>query len=236
MSAADKAAQVERIKRDYDEVRAKASAEFSAAGANFPGGLNAFLRQLALLEREKHEDFAALLDPRELEDLEMRETTAGQTVARVLGDTNATEEQKRQAFRLQREFENEFALTFDLSPVALLERERERVITQQKVEAVLGEALFGSWLRGEGPEFAEMTDFAARQGLPADAALNLWRAKNDLTIKRLELAAQTNLTPEQLRSAQEATTREAERRVSAILGAGAMESARREAVGWLPRK
>src|SRR6185503_5624018 len=116
---------------------------------NFPGGLNAFLRQLALLEREKHEDFAALLDPRELEDLEMVDTTAGQTVSRVLGDTNATEEQKRQAFRLQREFENKFALTFDLTPPALLTRERERIVTQEKVRAVLGDDLFSSWLRSE---------------------------------------------------------------------------------------
>lgn len=235
-SAADKAARVDQIKRDYDEVRAKVAAEFSAAGGNFPGGLNAYLRQLALLERAKHEDLAAVLDERELEDLEMRETNAGQTVTRVLGDTNATEEQKREAFRLQREFENEFALTFDLTPAALLARERVRIVTQEKVHALLGDALFASWLRAEGPEFGQMTEFAARQGLPPDAALNLWRARNDLTIQRLELAARTDLTPEQRRAAQEALTAEADRRISAILGAGALESARQEAMGWLPRK
>jgi len=45
----EKAARVEQIKRDYDDVRTKAAAEYSAAGRDFPGGLNGFLRQLTLL-------------------------------------------------------------------------------------------------------------------------------------------------------------------------------------------
>ena len=73
LSPAEKAARVAQIRRDYDEIRAKTSADFAAAGTSYPGGLNAFLRQLALLEREKRRDFAAVLDPGELEDLEMKE-------------------------------------------------------------------------------------------------------------------------------------------------------------------
>jgi hypothetical protein len=236
LTAAEKQARIEQIKRDYTEVRNKASAEFAAAGANFPGGLNAFLRQLALLEREMHEDYAAFLEPHELEDLEMRDTTAGQLVQRVLGDTPASEEKRREAFRLYRAFENEFALTFDLTPPALLARERERIATQEKIRSTLGDQLFGSWLRGEGPEFGQMTEFAARHGLPPDAPLNLWRARNDLTIRRLELATQPGLTPDALRQAQELLTRQAEARVLAIIGSGALETARQEALGWLPRK
>jgi hypothetical protein len=236
LSAAEKQARVEQIKKDYTELRAKAAAEFAAAKGNFPGGLNAFLRQLALLEREMHNDFAAFLEPRELEDLEMRDTTAGQLVQRVLGDTTATEEQRREAFRLHRGFENQFALTFDLTPPALLARERERLATQEKIHAALGDQLFGSWLRGEGPEFGQMSEFVARHGLSQDAALNLWRARNELTLRRLELAAQATLTGDALRQAQEVVTRQAEARILAILGAGALESARREALGWLPRK
>jgi hypothetical protein len=47
---------IARIESDYDEIRAKAAADYAAAGKAFPGGLNAFLRQLALLEREKGAD------------------------------------------------------------------------------------------------------------------------------------------------------------------------------------
>ena len=49
--SADQAARIEKIRRDYEEIRTKMSADFSAAGDKFPGGLNAFLKQLALLEQ-----------------------------------------------------------------------------------------------------------------------------------------------------------------------------------------
>jgi hypothetical protein len=236
LSAAEKSAKVAQIRRDYDEIRAKASADFAAAGTSYPGGLNAFLRQLALLEREKRGDLAAVLDPGELEDLEMTESTSGQLVQRRLANSAATEAQRREVFRAERQFEDEYALTFDLTPPALLERERRRFATEEKVRAVLGDALFVQWLRGEGPEFAQITDFITQQGLPADAALNLWHAKTDLTIRRLEVAARPGLTPEVRRQLQDQLTRQAEDRVMAILGPGAMQIAKQQVLGWLPRK
>jgi hypothetical protein len=234
-SPEEKAARVAQIRRDYDDIRAKASAEFAAAGTNYPGGLNAFLRQLALLEREKRRDLAAVLEPGELEDLEMRESTAGQLVQRLLENSAATEAQRREVFRAQRQFEDAYALTFDLTPTALLERERMRFATQEKIRAVLGDAVFLEWLRGEGPDLAQMTEFTRQQGLPADAALNLWHAKTDLTIRRLEVAVRPGLTPEMTRQLQDQITRQAEDRVFAILGPGGMEAAKRQVLGWLPR-
>ncbi|MFM9079696.1 MAG: hypothetical protein ACKOTE_06090, partial [Opitutaceae bacterium] len=120
LSADEKRARVERIKRDYDDVRTRAAADYSAAAGSFPGGLDAFLRQLALLEREKRADLASVLTPAELDELELVEANAGQTVRRALNGSGATEAQVRTVFRLEREFEDRFALVFDLSPAALL--------------------------------------------------------------------------------------------------------------------
>jgi hypothetical protein len=198
--------------------------------------LNGFLRQLALLEREKRQDFAAVLNAQELEELEMRETSAGQLVQRLLGNTTASERQRLEVFRLQQAFEDQFALTFDLSPPSLYARETSRLATQEKIRALLGDALFGAWLAGEGAEFSQIKDFATRQNLPGDAALNLWRARNDLTIRRLEITARPGLSNDQRRAAHDLVMREAEARVVAILGPGAMEVAKQEVLGWLPRK
>lgn len=231
-----KAVQIARIKRDYEEIRTKASAEYTAAGPTFPGGLNAFLRQLALLEREKRRDFAAILSPRELEELEVRETTAGQLVQRMLADTSATEEQRRAVFHLQQDFDDRYSLTFDTSPAALLERERTRVETQEKIRTELGDQLFPAWLRAEGTEFAYMASFVTQQGLPSSAALELWRTKNDFTLRRLEITAQSNLTLEQSRIAHAEVARQTQARVMSILGPGAMQAAGHEVLGWLPRK
>lgn len=234
-TAADKAARVAKIKHDYDEIRAKSSAEYAAAGTAFPGGLNAFLRQLALLEREKRADLAKVLTARELEDLEMSETTAGQLVDRLLGPTNATVEQRRTVFQLQRAFEDQFALTFDLTPRALFEREAARQRTQEQIRAVLGDDLFGSWLFAEGEDYALWVAFAARNTLPDTAPLDLWRAKSDYTRRRLELAAQ-NAPPEQLRIARAALAQEIESRVMQIVGPAVLQSSRTTILSWLPKR
>ncbi len=231
----EKAARIAKIKRDYDDIRAKTSADYSAAGANFPGGLNAFLRQLALLEREKRADFAKVLTPRELENLEMSETSAGQMVDRLLGSTNATVEQRRTVFQLQRTFEDQFALTFDLTPRALAERETARQQTQEKIRAVLGDDLFGSWLFAEGEDYGLWVAFAARNKLSESVPLDLWQAKNEYTRRRLELAAQ-KLSPDQLKSAQALLAQETEARVLQIVGASVLQSARGNVLSWLPKR
>ena len=236
LSPAEKAARVDQIKRDYEEVRTKASADYAAAGAAFPGGLNAFLRQLALLEREKHADLAAILTERELEDLEMRDTTAGQLVQKLLGDTAATDEQRRAAFRIQRAFDDQFALTFDLSPATLLKREAARQGTQRGINVVLGsDDLFTAWMRGEGPDYANFRAFAAQQGLPTDTANQLWRVKDDYTIRRLDVSVQPGLSPEQLQAAQAAVTEATRARVLGILGPAAFQADGNDVLGWLPK-
>jgi len=236
LSAAEKATLVDQIKRDYDEIRAKAAADYAAAGTAFPGGLSAFLRQLALLEREKRADFATVLSPRELEDLELRESTAGQLVQRFLGDTVASEEQRRAVFRLQRNFDDKFALTFDVSPPILFQRESERQATQRAISQALGnEELFGAWLRGEGSDYTTFRGFVAQQGLPVNAAIELWAAKNDFTLRRLELAAQPQLSADQIRSAQAALVQESLSRVLGILGPAGLQAAGPDVLGWLPR-
>lgn len=235
LTAEEKAAQVARIKRDYDEVRTKVAAEYTAAGGKFPGGLNAFLRQLALLEREKRKDYAALLSPRELEDVEYRETTAGQLVQRLLGGTAATEEQRRAAFRLQLEFDDRFALIFDLSAPALLERETARQQVQEKIRGVLGDELFAAWLKGEGADFERFQKFVAEQRLAKTQAYELWELKNEYVRRRLELNTQ-RLPPEQLKGLKDGLTRETQARVVGVLGPGAAEVAKSEVLGWLPAK
>ncbi len=233
-SAAEKSARADKIRRDYDEITKKISADYATAGDTFPGGLSAYLRQLALLQREKHADLAALLTPRELEDLEMHDTNAGQSVQRLLGDSSATDEQRRAVFHLQQEFEDEFALTFDLTPAALLARETERVATQEKIRSALGDDLFGAWLRGEGADYAAFAALAQQQGLASSVPLELWQAKSDFTLARLQLKARTDLSAAQSADAERALASQTLTRVTSLIGPAASTDAGRAALSWLP--
>ncbi len=231
--AAEKKARIEKIKKDYDDLALKLGAEFSAAGAAFPGGFNAYLRQLALLEREKRNDFAAILTPLELENLELAETRAGKMVQQRLGETSASEDQRREVFRLQREFDDKFALIFDLAPAALAKREAERLEVQDRILAHVGPEMSAAWLRGEGPEFAPMAEFVQQQGLPPDRAIELWRVKSRLMLRNLEIAAQPNLPAAQQAAQRNAAAVAARNQVLGIVGSGALDSAPSGVFGWL---
>lgn len=226
----EKAARVAAILSDYEAMRNKASAEHEALGDHFPGGLNAFLRQLVLLEREKRVDLATVLTPGELEDHELRESPAGHIVQELLGQSAASDEQRRAAFRLQLEFDDRFALSFDSTPRAALERERARVDLQEKILVALGESLFATWLRGEGEEYGHFSNFAAQRQLPSTTALELWRIKNDYTLRRLELSAGSELSSAAHRELVDATTA----RIQALLGPIALHHAGPELTNWLP--
>lgn len=152
LTAAEKAARVEKIRADYDAIRkgvADELAAVSAASAAGPGPFGetrVFLRRLVLLQREERNDLAQVLDARELEDFELRESPAGQLVAARLGATAATEEQRRAVFRIEREFDERFGFVFDLAKEALAERQELRKETDARIRVVLGEELFRTWM------------------------------------------------------------------------------------------
>ncbi len=231
--SADKLERLAKIRRDYDEIRMKMSAEFAAAGDKYPGGLNAFLKQLALLEREMHADFAAALTPAELEDYEMAESTTGKALAGRFGAVATSEEQRRTLFRWQKEFDDRFALVFDVTPGALVERVKVQQAMREKVRAMLGDEDYAKWLQAEDATYAGMRTLALQQGLSTKAVSELWRAKDEWTQRKLEIAAQPGLTPEQRTAMHASLVLQTRARVSALLGVDIL-TAGHEALVWLP--
>jgi len=228
--AALKAERVKKILHDYEDIQAKMAADYGAAGQSFPGGLNAFMQQLALLEREKRADLAKVMAPQELEDYEISDTAAGQRMRTLLDGTAAAEEQRRAAFRAELEFNDQYGYTLDVSPAALHARETARQATQEKVRAVLGDELFGQWLQRDDPGYAGIVAWVRQQSLGDTAALALWRVKNDYMARKLEIEAQPDDTTEMRRAA---ALEEARAKASAIAGPAALESATTDVVGWL---
>lgn len=236
LTPAEKAARVEKIQRDYDEIRAKIGADYTAAGALYPESVPAFLRQLALLEREKRADLAKVLTTEEFEELEWRETAAGKRVRELLDDTGATDAQRSAVFRLQRDYDERFALSFDVTPSALWERETARQETQEKIRLVLRDALFAAWLRGDGEAYAMFSDYVARKNLPGTVALELWRIRNDYTRQQLGLRADMTATVDQKSAAQAALAEQTEARVAIFVGREAVDQDRAGILGWLPAR
>lgn len=234
--AATKAERIAQIEDDYDQLTAAILGGLGADAKENAGPSDTFLRQLALLEHEKRRDLAAVLGPREFEELEFKESKAGRRVNRLLGDTSATEDQRRAVFRVQREFELQFDQVYDATPRAYFEREQARQQTQEKIRAVLGEELFGSWVTGEGELDAQVVTFAAEHGVSPHIARDLRRTRDDYTLRVLALRATQDLPRDQLAAAKRQLAAEALARATAILGPALYQTARAELLNWLPQE
>jgi hypothetical protein len=217
-------AHVAQIKKDYEEMMTKFAAEFSVEGKDFPGGLNGYLRQLALLEREKWKDIAAIVSPRELEDLQMQDTHAGKEVQRLLGDTAAAGGARRAVVRVQAEFDDKWALTFDPAPATLLARQSDWLAAEEKILGLLGPDLFGAWLRGDGFDVAQASTWGAQHGAGPEFALNQWRLQNEFVLARLQISAQ-GLPPDEAQAKLTALVEHMHERAVAVFGSVVVEAA-----------
>jgi len=137
---------------------------------------------------------------------------------------------------LQREYEDRFALTYDNSPQGLYERVAARQQLQERVRTVLGDELFGSWLFGEGEDYALMVAFASRHSLAPTVPFEVWRVKNEYTLRRLEIAAQPGISSDQVRALQAALAQQIEARLVSILGPGPLQAGRSNVLGWAPKR
>jgi len=178
LSVAEKAARVEKIRRDYEEMTARFAAEFTAAG----------------------------------------------------------DELKHAVFRIRKEFDDKYALIFDLSPAALLARETERQAAQEKILAVLGPELSFAWLREEGPDFQEIATFVGQQNLGRETALEVWRIRNEVTRRNLAATLQPNTNPEAVAASRAATAAGARERLTAVVGTVAAQAVGPGVFRWLPAK
>ncbi|MEO7597531.1 MAG: hypothetical protein ABIV50_01265 [Opitutus sp.] len=233
LRSASKAERIAAIERDYDEMRAKISADFAVITAESANGLTAFLRQLKMIERENRSDLAAVLTASELEEYERTRSPAGEVVAELLDDTSASDSQRRAVYLLQRAFDEQFALALDFTPASNLAREQARYRTQEKIHEVLGDDLFAGWLRGEGSEFEEINRFVAECHLPAASALELWRIKNELTLRRLEMTAEPDLTLAKARALHVKLMCDIRSRVLTGIGLTPLQAGDIEGLRWL---
>ena len=154
----------------------------------------------------------------------------------LLGQSAASDEQRRAVFRLQQEFDERFALSFDSTPAAAWERERARVELQEKIGGALGESLFSTWLRGEGADYGRFSEFVAQHHLPPSTALELWRIKNEYALRRLELNARSDplSTPSSAAHRELVDTTTAQ--LQALLGPNVLSHAGPEVLSWLPKR
>lgn len=152
---------VQRITDDYAEMTAQIRTAMQ--GVTLPEDRE----QLALLEREKRADLAAVLTPEELADYEMRTSPTTSRLRTAMTIMDASEQEFRTIFQIQQQFSEVLNPLGGIMTMDAWNKRREatRQINEQ-LQAALRDERFAQYKRASDREFQELYRISRSENLP----------------------------------------------------------------------
>lgn len=152
---------VQRISDDYAEMTAQIRAAMQ--GVTLPEDRE----QLALLEREKRADLAAVLTPEELADYEMRTSPITSRLRTPMTIMDATEQEFRTIFEIRKPLSDALDNSTGLVAVGQTNARTEAMQKMnEQVKAALGPERFAQYQRANDREFQGLYRVAQAENLP----------------------------------------------------------------------
>ena len=212
-----KIALIERINDDYAEMISQV--RLATNGIILPEDRD----KLALLEREKRTDLAAILSPQELEDYEMRSSPITQRLRSAMTWMNATEEEFRAVFRIQQQLGDpiNYAMMGVRPSINFQERqERDKQVASAVVSA-LGEKRAAEYERAQHYEFQQLARIVQREKGDLQAAITAFDLRASTAEGSIRIHNDRSLAPEQRLAALRELAQKTREQLSTTLGATA---------------
>lgn len=210
---------ISALEQDYSEMQSQTRARSSGGGMlQMPwSGL-----ELALLDREKLKDIAALLSPAELENYQMRGSGVGQRMQRELDGFEPTEQEYREIYRVNALVD---AANRANGPLGGLtpEGNKARAELEAGLKATLGEARYADYQRVQDYSFQTALDVTRTLDLPVSKATEVYEVQQQLRKRQAEIRAATAASPADRQAQLNALTAETNQRIAAILTPAGLE-------------
>lgn len=226
---------VQRINDDYAEMTSQVSAAMQ--GVTLPEDRE----KMALLEREKRNDLAAVLTPDELAAYEMRTSQVTMRLRSALTIMDATEAEFRtiyQAYEPVKDvlyptmISSGFIMMTSASDTSDKRTEATKQVNDQ-LKAALGDARYQQYQRANDNEFQQLYRLGQRDSLPYDTLVRAYDVRTAVSEASNRIANDTALTPDAKRAALKDLAQDARTKLLSTLGPGAgpvyVENSR-----WLP--
>ncbi|MEO5961338.1 MAG: hypothetical protein ABIZ49_10880, partial [Opitutaceae bacterium] len=228
------AAKIDRVQQiiaDYDEMAAQVRAE--RRGITLPEDHE----RLALLEREKRVDLAAVLSPAELADYELRTSRVTSRLREALTLIDASEAEFRAIHEVHRRHDdliNPLAgFPSVLTPEYLQQREAAYREIADELKAILGEQRQTELARASTREFQELARFAARENLPRETIVRAFDLREHVARESNRIADDTSLSAAHKRAALQALAEGTRAQLNATLGATVASAYIGSSARWL---
>lgn len=219
----NKADAVQRIADDYTEMASRIRT--ATGGIMLPEDKE----QLALLDREKRADLAAVLSPQELEEYEMRTSPVTQRLRSVLTLMGATEPEFRAIYAAQKQFSDGFDFAGPVAADRRLEAQRQAA---EQIKTALGEQRYADYTRSNNGEFRRLNDITLRENLPSQVAVQAFNQFDAAAQQSTRIFDDAALTLDQKRTALRALADSTRTQIRSTLGPTVGETYLRNA-NWL---
>ncbi len=210
---------ISALEQDYSEMQTQTRARSSGGGImQMPWSGE----ELALLDREKLKDIAALLRPTELENYQMRGSPLGQTLQRQLDGFEPTEQEYRQIYGLRAAAD---AAARANGPMGAMTPEGMR--TREELEAglktALGDARYAEYQRGQDRGFQAALEVTRTLDLAASKAAEVYDVQQQMRKRQTEITTASGSTAADRQAQLAVLTAETNQKLSAILTPAGLE-------------
>lgn len=181
------------------------------------------LEELRQIQRQRRAELASLLTPEELNEYELRHSETADNLRSTLGGFQASEEEFRSIFQLQRAYDLEFSQGYDTrdsAAVAARARAEEQAGTalNNELAKTLGPERFAQYLRAQDGDYRALQQVTDRFGLTDDIAAKVYNMKQAAEAIKAQVESNPNLTDEQRAQTIAGIARQTERSVAGVLG------------------
>lgn len=224
---AGKAAEVQRIMREFDEQR------YDLHGS---GGALLEPEAVKRLEHQRREAIVALLTPAELEEFDLRNSNPAMRMRMELAAFQPTEAEFRAIFRLQRDFEERYLPVGDtsLTSAQVEQRTEARKLLELQIKSVLGPVRAEEYALKTDSYYQQIHRLTSRLELPPEIAREIHTVQQDLQGRARAVQKDVTLTAEGRQRQLAAIEEETARRLTPLLGGERGYEAYRQNIGvWL---
>ena len=223
----EKIDQLQSILSDYGEMRMQIYS--TANGVMLPEDR----AKLALLDKEQHVDFAALLTPQELEEYNLRNSSTASQLRSQLALFNPTEDEFRAIFKIQQALDDQFGSTMTMT----MEQRRQYMEAQKQIlpqfQAVLAPDRFAAFQQAVDPAYQQINRLVARLELPPETSTQVVTLQKDIMQRATAAQTMRDATPDQRAAQLVVLNQEATAKLTQTLGARGFEAYKANGGYWL---
>ncbi len=188
---------VKQIEEDYSEMTQQIRSAMQ--GITLPEDRE----KLALLQREKHADLAAILSPQELENYDMRTSNVTNRIRAALTIMDASESEFRTIYKTLEPFKDTLYPTYVGSgpPTDYEKRQEAQAQAAEQLKAALGDARYAEYARGNDRDYQQLYRFAKQENVSLELANQAYALRETVAAESGRIANNASLSFDEKRNA-----------------------------------